>query len=107
MPSRVRVSEFVSCVQAGNYVEAIRDFYAETARMKENHGEPRVGRENLIRHEETVLAGLLRMRTERVGPVLIDGDFVAINWVFEMITPDAENRLLYQLPLQTWNNDFF
>src|SRR5216683_7997848 len=74
MPSRVRVSEFVSYVQAGRYVEAISDFYAETARMKENHGEPRVGRENLIRHEETVLAGLLRMRTERVGPVLIDGD---------------------------------
>jgi hypothetical protein len=51
MPSRICVSEFVSCVQAGKYVEAIRDFYAETARMKENHGEPRVGRENLIRHE--------------------------------------------------------
>jgi hypothetical protein len=33
MPSRDRVSEFVSCVQAGKYVEAIRDFYAETARM--------------------------------------------------------------------------
>lgn len=31
MPSRVRVSEFVSYVQAGKYVEAISDFYAETA----------------------------------------------------------------------------
>jgi hypothetical protein len=105
MPSRARVSEFVSYVQAGRYVEAISDFYAETARMKENHGEPRVGRENLIRHEETVLAGLLRMRTERVGPVLIDGDLVTINWVFEMTTLDGKKRLLDELALQKWKDD--
>jgi hypothetical protein len=105
MPSRVRVSEFVSCVQAGKYVEAISDFYAETARMKENHGEPRVGRENLIRHEQAVLAGLQRMRTERVGPVLVDGDFVTINWVFEMTTRDGKKRLLDELSLQRWKGD--
>jgi hypothetical protein len=40
MRSRARVSEFVSYVQAGKCVEAISDFYAETARLKENHGEP-------------------------------------------------------------------
>ena len=105
MPSRVRVSEFVSCVQAGKYVEAISDFYAETARMKENHSEPRVGRENLIRHEKAVLAGLQRMRTERVGPVLVDGDFVTINWVFEMTTRDGKKRLLDELSLQRWKGD--
>ena len=84
MPSRTRVAEFVSYVAAGKYVEAISDFYAETAFMKENLAEPRVGRENLIRHERAVLAGLAQMRTERVGPVLVDGDRVSINWVFEM-----------------------
>jgi hypothetical protein len=69
MPSRTRVAEFVSYVAAGKYVEAISDFYAETAFMKENLAEPRVGRENLIRHERAVLAGLAQMRTERVGAV--------------------------------------
>ena len=105
MPSRSRVAEFVSYVEAGKYVEAISDFYAETAFMKENLAEPRVGRENLIRHERAVLAGLAQMRTERVGPVLVDGDRVSINWVFEMTTRDGKKRLFDELALQKWSGD--
>ena len=105
MPSRTRVAELVSYVQAGKYVEAISDFYAETAFMKENHGEPRIGRDNLIKHERAVLAGLAQMRTERVGAVLVDGDHVTINWVFEMTTRDGKKRLLDELALQKWSGE--
>ena len=34
------------------------------------------------------------MRTERVGAVLVDGDHVTINWVFEMTGRDGKKRLL-------------
>ena len=105
MPSRTRVAEFVSYVETGKYVEAISDFYAETASMKENLGEPRVGRENLVNHERAVLSGLARMRTERVGAVLVDGDRVTINWEFEMTTRDGKKRLLDELALQKWSGD--
>ena len=105
MPSRTRVAEFISYVEAGKYVEAISNFYAETAFMKENRGEPRVGRDNLITHERATLAGLAQMRTERVGPVLIDGDHVTINWVFEMTTRDGKKRLLDELALQKWSGE--
>ena len=105
MPSRSRVAEFVSYVEAGKYVEAISDFYAETAFMKENFAEPRIGRDNLIRHERAVLAGLAQMRTERVGAVLIDGDRVAINWVFEMTGRDGKKRLLDEVTLQKWSGE--
>jgi ketosteroid isomerase-like protein len=105
MPSRSRVAEFVSYVQAGKYVEAISDFYAEAASMKENGGEPRIGRDNLIRHERAVLAGLAEMRTERVGAVLIDGDHVTVNWVFEMTSRDGNKRLLDELALQKWSGE--
>ena len=105
MPSRTRVAEFVSYVEAGRYVEAIQDFYAETAFMKENLAEPRLGREALIWHERAVLAALAQMRTERVGPVLIDGDRVTINWVFEMTGSDGKKRLLDELALQKWSGD--
>jgi SnoaL-like domain len=105
MPSRSRVAEFVSYVEAGKYVEAIGEFYAETAFMKENFGEPRIGRDNLIRHEQTVLAGLAQMRTERVGAVLVDGDHVAINWVFEMTGRDGKKRLLDEVALQKWSGE--
>jgi ketosteroid isomerase-like protein len=105
MPSRSRVAEFVSCVEAGKYVEAISEFYAETAFMKENFREPRIGRDNLIRHEQTVLAGLAQMRTERVGAVLVDGDHVTINWVFEMTGRDGKKRLLDEVALQKWSGE--
>jgi ketosteroid isomerase-like protein len=105
MPSRTRVAELISYVQAGKYVEAISDFYAETAFMKENHGEPRIGRDNLIKHERAVLAGLAQMRTERVGAVLVDGDRVIINWVFEMTSRDGKKRLLDELALQKWSGE--
>jgi SnoaL-like domain len=105
MPSRSRVAEFVSYVETGKYVEAISDFYAETASMKENLGQPRVGRENLVNHERAVLSGLAQMRTERVGAVLVDGDRVTINWVFEMTTRDGKKRLLDELALQKWSGD--
>lgn len=105
MPSRTRVADFVSYVEARRYDEAISDFYAETASMKENLGEPRVGRENLVNHERAVLAGLAQMRTERVGAVLVDGDHVAIHWVFAMTTHDGKKRLFDELALQKWSGE--
>ena len=105
MPSRARVAEFVSYVEAGKYVEAISDFYAETAFMKENGGEPRVGRDNLIRHERAALAARARIRTERVGPVLVDGDRVSINWVFEITARDGKTFRLDELALQKWSGE--
>lgn len=105
MPSRTRVVEFVAFVEAGKYVEASHDFYAETAVMKENLAEPRVGRENPIGHQRAARAGLRQMRNRRVGPVLIDGDRVAINWVFEMTSSDGKKRLLDELAHQNWSGD--
>ena len=58
--------EFVAYVEAGKYVEAIHDFYAETAFMKENLVEPRVGRENPIGHERAVRARLPQI-AQRAG----------------------------------------
>ena len=105
MPSRSRVAEFVSYVEAGKYVEAISDFYDVTAFMKENGGEPRVGRENLIRHERAALAARAQIRTERVGPVLVDGDHVTINWVFEITARDGKKCRLDELALQKWSGE--
>jgi ketosteroid isomerase-like protein len=105
MPSRDRVLDLVEYVKAEKYVEAIVDFYTENASMRENLGEPRRGRDTLIRHEKAVLAGLQRMRTAEVGPVVVDGDVVIINWVFEMTTRDGKVRRLNELALQRWQGD--
>ena len=49
MPTRERVQAFVAMVEAGDYVEAIRQFYTDDATMQENLGTMRAGREVLAR----------------------------------------------------------
>jgi hypothetical protein len=105
MPTRRRVEDFVAHVQGGRYVEAIEAFYAEDATMRENGGAPRGGRDALVRHERNVLAGVSAMRTAQVGPVIVDGDHVAIRWVFEFTPADGSARRLDELALQTWRGD--
>ena len=43
MPTRERVQAFVAMVEAGDYVEAIRQFYTDDATMQENLGTTRAG----------------------------------------------------------------
>jgi hypothetical protein len=105
MPSRATVQSFIALVERGEYVQAIEDFYHLDASMQENGLPPRVGREALVAHEKAVLAGLEAMRTRRVETFLLDGDRVAINWVFEMTSPDGAMRVLDELALQFWDGD--
>lgn len=105
MPTIERVQDLIAAVQTGRYVEAIETFYAEDATMRENLGAPRGGRSTLVAHETAVLSGLERMATRDVGAVLIDGDRVVINWVFEMSGRDGVVRRMDELALQTWSGD--
>lgn len=103
MPDTARVRAFIALVESGRYVQAIENFYHPDASMQENTVAPRVGREALVSHEKKVLAGLKAMKTRRVDTVLIDGDNVVINWVFEMTGPDGTVRVLDELALQSWD----
>jgi ketosteroid isomerase-like protein len=105
MPSRERVTAFVSAVREGRYVDAIADFYAEDATMSENGASPRSGRDALIAQEKMVLGGLKAMTTRDVGPVLVDGNNVVVKWVFEMTGHDGSVRRMEELALQIWRDD--
>ena len=105
MPSQDRVNAFVETVREGRYVQAIEDFYAEAATMRENLGPVRGGRDTLVKHEQAVLAGLKTMKTRHADLVAIDGDSVVINWVFEMTGGDGKLRRMDELALQTWVDD--
>ena len=105
MPSRDRVNAFVATVRDGRYVDAIADFYAPDASMRENLGPPRVGRDLLIAAEKAMLGSVSRIATRRAGPVIVDGDRVVIGWEFEVTTLDGGVRRLDELALQTWRGD--
>lgn len=105
MPTRVTVNAFIAAVESGDHVGAIERFYHEDASMQENLAPPRVGRETLVAHEKRALARLAEMRTHPAARVLVDGDHVAINWIFEMVGHDGSVRRLEELALQEWRGE--
>ncbi len=84
MPTRERVQAFVTMVEAGDYVRAIRDFYTDDATMQENLGEIRAGRDALAAAEEKILQNVKSITTRPGSTFAIDGDRVIVHWVFDI-----------------------
>jgi ketosteroid isomerase-like protein len=102
MPSRERVRDFIATVENGAFVQAIESFYHPDASMQENSAPPRVGRDTLVAHEKALLARFPNTRALPAKAVLIDGDRVVINWVFEMADATGVVLRLDELALQEW-----
>jgi hypothetical protein len=105
MPAAATVEAFVSAVEAGRFVEAIQTYYAPGASMRENEDEPRVGLAALVENEQRVLSIFKGMRGRRLGPVLIDGDQVAINWAFDFERADGGKVRLEEIAWQRWQGE--
>ena len=95
---------FVDAVLARDFVQSIRDFYAEDATAQENLNPPRVGREALIAHETKTLRAMGKVEPH-LTTLLVDGDKVVIGWRFDMTTHEGVTRRLDELSLQTWRGD--
>jgi ketosteroid isomerase-like protein len=105
MPSRETVEKFIATVEAGLHDEAIAQFYADDATMQENLGEPRGGRDALVAHERKIMARATEIRSRCVRPVLIDGDTVVLNWIFEFDFANGTKMRLDEIAHQTWRGD--
>jgi ketosteroid isomerase-like protein len=105
MPTRDRVQAFVSMVEAGRFVEAIREFYTEDATMQENLGEIRAGRDALAAAEEVVLRSVKSLTTRPGSTFAIDGDRVIVHWVFDIEPAQGKKYALDELAYQTWRGD--
>ena len=105
MPDRAKVEAFARMVEDGTFVEAIEQYYAESASMQENQAAPRVGRDVLIEGEKATIARNVSVDCQRLGPVLIEGDQVAIRWRFRFVGRDGKDRELDEIAWQTWSGD--
>ena len=105
MPTRERVAALVAMVEKAEYVEAIREFYAEDASMQENGEPPRKGRDRLIDHEWRMLSAHQAARTLPGSTFLVDGDSAVIRWVFEFTRRDGSSFRMEELALQRWRGD--
>jgi ketosteroid isomerase-like protein len=102
MPSPEVLERFIARVESNAHVEAIEEFYAPDASMRENGAAPRVGRESLVAHERKVLARARTVRSTCVRPVFVSGDRVVIRWIFEFEWHDGGTTRMEELAYQRW-----
>lgn len=105
MPSRATVERFIAMVESNDHVRAIEEFYTEDASMQENLSPPRVGRAALVAHEKAALGRVASVHTHKVSTFLVDGDHVAIHWIFDFILPDGAKRRFDEMALQQWRGE--
>ena len=104
MPTRARLDEFIAVVESGDHAGAIERYYTEDASMQENAAPPRVGRELLVDRERGVLAQMSHVYSKAVTSV-VEGDNVAIHWIFELTDKTGGVRRVDEVALQEWRGD--
>jgi hypothetical protein len=105
MPARDRVQAFVALVEQAKYVEALERFYHRDASMQENQQPVRIGLERLIADERANVARFVRMKTDPVTDLLIDGDQVMIRWKFTFTPAEGPPVVMEEIALQRWRGD--
>ena len=105
MPTQATVERYVARVESNAHVEAIEEFYAEGASMRENFKPPRAGRANLMERERQTLAKAKSVRSTCVRPVFVNGDYVVARWIFEFEWADGHSSRLEELTYQRWEGE--
>lgn len=105
MPSNETVNAFVAMIVEGRFVEAMERFCSPDYTAQENNDAPRVGLPAQLANERKVLATFKAVRGRLADAPLIDGDRVAIHWIFEFDHPSGTRLTLDEVELQTWRGD--
>src|SRR5262245_34671492 len=105
MADTKRIETFAAAVEAGDYLGAIERFYAPDVAIYENQNAQAGGRDAFLGRERATLAAFQAIKGQRVRPLVVDGDQVAIHWRFEMIPRDGETRGFEEVALQTWRGE--
>ena len=105
MPSPETLERFIARVEQNAHAQAVQEFYAEHASMRENHDAPRVGRELHVANERKVFARARSVRSACVRPVFVNGDHVVIRWIFEFEWLDGTYTHMEELAYQRWEGE--
>lgn len=105
MPSRQTLERFIARVESNAHVEAVEEFYTVDATQQENQQAPRVGRDAHAANERRVMARAKSVSSTCVRPVLLDGDRVAIRWIFQFDWLDGTRTRMEEVAWQRWEGD--
>ncbi|HJV62446.1 MAG TPA: nuclear transport factor 2 family protein [Albitalea sp.] len=105
MPSTETLERFIARVESNAHADAAAEFYAPDATLQENQSEPRVGRDAQVARERAVIGRAKAMRSHCVRPVFVNGDHVAIRWIFEFDWKDGTTTRMEEVACQTWKGE--
>lgn len=105
MPSPTIVSQFISGVESGNIMPTFERFYAAEVVMQNNKDAAVVGKDANRTREAGFVAYVSEVHENRARSVIIDGDRVAIEWVFDFTGVDGTRLRMEQVAVQQWKND--
>jgi hypothetical protein len=105
MPSEATLERFIARVEGNAHAEAIEEFYAPDATMRENMKEPRRGRDHLVANERKVLAKARSVKSTCVRPVFVNGAIVVVRWIFEFDWLDGRRTRMEELAYQRWEGE--
>ena len=105
MPARETVEAFIAMVTAGDYVDAIEQFYAEDASMQERRRTARRPRSPDGGRAGGRCARTKSITCEKIGDALIAGDQVAIRWRFVFTQESGATQVLEEIAWQTWRGE--
>ena len=106
MPSTETLERFIARVEQNAHAEAIEEFYTADASMQENQSPPRrEGRAAHVANERKVLARAKSVTSTCVRPVMLNGDHVAIRWIFRFEWLDGSVTEMEEVAWQRWEGE--
>jgi hypothetical protein len=105
VPTPDTLERFIARVESNAHAEALEEFYAAGASMRENQSPPRVGRDAHVANERRVLAKARHVSSTCVRPVFVHGDRVVIRWIFRFEWLDGTVTRMEELAYQRWEGE--
>jgi hypothetical protein len=105
MPTLETLERFIARVESNEHADAIEEFYTANASMQESQSPSRVGRDALVANERRVLARAKSVKSTCVRPAFVNGDHVAIRWIFEFEWLDGKFTHMEEIACQRWDGE--
>jgi hypothetical protein len=101
MSTRENVQAVIDGILKGDILGTFDRWYADDVVMSENGVDERVGKAANRAYEEAFVNGV-EFHGAEVGLVVVDGDYAAIEWSFDLTPKGGERMAQKQVALQTW-----
>lgn len=105
MPHISTLERFIARVEQNLHAEALEEFYAPEATLRENPTGVQNSRTACIAKEHVVRARAKVMTSECVRPALLQGDHVAIRWIFRFEWLDGSVTRIEEVAMQRWEGE--